>query len=571
MEQADVESAFASPPGSVDGHPPTSPPRGVDEGSPAALADPPSPVVVLDAKHVVADGDTLGLIGEMYQTPVRVIQRLNDLHPDSIIYPGETLRVPTQLRAETHVVVPGETLVVIAKRFDAPVDHVKALNGLSGDAVIHPGKKLRVLRGANAAIAHRERERRDENEHRTEMDERVVDHAGEDAVAAMPTASIPTPTPGLERDAEHEREHERRDEREETFVVRHRRRPLSAVASIPARVLNATVDATLRVASELTRPLGWRPIRLPSSAANSAARAVSRSARETPARRVSARPGESLASLAARHGLRIRELQRANGITSDALDVGQALRVRRLSAPERAPRLRRRTRRHLFQRDALTDATTNADGAWRRWRWRYEPRGGDAREFFSRRVGVGRSDALNGDAWTDFHTDRADARNAAMRSVSFDEKDEKALAWEDRRPRRGGERRWHPRFAAPLRARHDAFVTSGFGWRWGRLHAGVDLAANEGTPVRASARGVVVERVFDAGGYGWLLRVAHGEGWETRYAHCRAVDDLGVGARVRRGQKVAEVGNTGRSFGPHLHFEVRRNGVPVDPLTCTDA
>ena len=280
MEQADVESAFASPPGSVDGHPPTSPPRGVDEGSPAALADPPSPVVVLDAKHVVADGDTLGLIGEMYQTPVRVIQRLNDLHPDSIIYPGETLRVPTQLRAETHVVVPGETLVVIAKRFDAPVDHVKALNGLSGDAVIHPGKKLRVLRGANAAIAHRERERRDENEHRTEMDERVVDHAGEDAVAAMPTASIPTPTPGLERDAEHR--DERRDEREETFVVRHRRRPLSAVASIPARVLNATVDATLRVASELTRPLGWRPIRLPSSAANSAARAVSRSARATP-------------------------------------------------------------------------------------------------------------------------------------------------------------------------------------------------------------------------------------------------------------------------------------------------
>ena len=230
MEQADVESAFASPPGSVDGHPPTSPPRGVDEGSPAALADPPSPVVVLDAKHVVADGDTLGLIGEMYQTPVRVIQRLNDLHPDSIIYPGETLRVPTQLQSTTHVVVPGETLVSIARRFDAPVDHVKALNGLSGDAVIHPGKKLRVLRGANAAIAHRERERRDENEHRTEMDERVVDHAGEDAVAAMPTASIPTPTPGLERDAEHR--DERRDEREETFVVRHRRRPLLSLIHI---------------------------------------------------------------------------------------------------------------------------------------------------------------------------------------------------------------------------------------------------------------------------------------------------------------------------------------------------
>lgn len=81
-QQADVESAFASPPGSLDAHPPTSPPRDDNGGPPAAFAEPPSSAVVLDAKHVVADGDTLGLIGEMYQTPVRVIQRLNDLHPD---------------------------------------------------------------------------------------------------------------------------------------------------------------------------------------------------------------------------------------------------------------------------------------------------------------------------------------------------------------------------------------------------------------------------------------------------------------------------------------------------------
>ena len=98
-QQADVESAFASPPGSLDAHPPTSPPRDDNGGPPGAFAEPPSSAVVLDAKHVVADGDTLGLIGEMYQTPVRVIQRLNDLHPDSIIYPGETLRVPTQLQS----------------------------------------------------------------------------------------------------------------------------------------------------------------------------------------------------------------------------------------------------------------------------------------------------------------------------------------------------------------------------------------------------------------------------------------------------------------------------------------
>ena len=331
------------------------------------------------------------------------------------------------------------------------------------------------------------------------------------------------------------------------------------MALFPARLLNATVDATLFIASELTSSLGWRLIRLPSGAETN----QPRSRRDKKPSRVSARPGESLASVAARHGLRIRELQRANGITSDALDVGQSLCVTRLSFSERAPRLRRRTRRHLFERDAENDATRDVDRAWRRWRWRYEPRGEEAREFFSRRAGVGRSDSNV--------TERSDKVNEAIRASSSGERPRVSMTWEDRRPRRSSTK-WHPKFAAPVKKTHDAFITSGFGWRWGRLHAGVDLAANEGTPILVSAGGTVAERVFDAGGYGWLLRVAHGDGWETRYAHCREIDKrLVVGKKVRRGQKVAEVGNTGRSFGPHLHFEVRRNGTPVDPLTCSDA
>ena len=547
-QQADVESAFASPPGSLDAHPPTSPPRVDNGGPPPTFAEPPSSAVVLDAKHVVADGDTLGLIGEMYQTPVRVIQRLNDLHPDSIIYPGETLRVPTQLQSTTHVVVPGETVVSIARRFDAPVDHVKALNGLAGDDVIHPGRELRVLRGTNAIIARREREQASE-----ELSE-------SDATAMMPTAS--TRPPREERDDERDAERDAELDAAPTRVPSRGSRGsrgLSAVALFPARLLNATVDATLFIASELTSSLGWRLIRLPSGAETN----QPRSRRDKKPSRVSARPGESLASVAARHGLRIRELQRANGITSDALDVGQSLCVTRLSFSERAPRLRRRTRRHLFERDAENDATRDVDRAWRRWRWRYEPRGEEAREFFSRRAGVGRSDSNV--------TERSDKVNEAIRASSSGERPRVSMTWEDRRPRRSSTK-WHPKFAAPVKKTHDAFITSGFGWRWGRLHAGVDLAANEGTPILVSAGGTVAERVFDAGGYGWLLRVAHGDGWETRYAHCREIDKrLVVGKKVRRGQKVAEVGNTGRSFGPHLHFEVRRNGTPVDPLTCSDA
>jgi murein DD-endopeptidase MepM/ murein hydrolase activator NlpD len=114
-------------------------------------------------------------------------------------------------------------------------------------------------------------------------------------------------------------------------------------------------------------------------------------------------------------------------------------------------------------------------------------------------------------------------------------------------------------------------VTSGFGSRIDPIdgtrkeHDGVDLGAPEGTSVQASAAGRVVF-AGPRGGYGNLVIVDHGDGTRTRYAHCRSVG-VAVGDAVTAGQPIAEVGNTGRSTGPHLHFEVRRDDVPVDPGT----
>lgn len=95
-------------------------------------------------------------------------------------------------------------------------------------------------------------------------------------------------------------------------------------------------------------------------------------------------------------------------------------------------------------------------------------------------------------------------------------------------------------------------------------HSGVDFAAPAGTPVRAAAAGTVTF-AGQRGGYGNLVVVRHGDGTETWYAHQR---DLGVraGERVEVGAVLGTVGSTGRSTGPHLHLEVRRDGVPVDPL-----
>ena len=107
--------------------------------------------------------------------------------------------------------------------------------------------------------------------------------------------------------------------------------------------------------------------------------------------------------------------------------------------------------------------------------------------------------------------------------------------------------------------------TSGFGPRWGRLHAGTDFAGPIGTPIHATADGVITHAGWSSG-YGRLIKIRHDFGIETRYAHLNAMD-VRVGQRVSRGERIGAMGNSGRSTGPHLHYEVRVNGNPVNPMT----
>jgi len=110
----------------------------------------------------------------------------------------------------------------------------------------------------------------------------------------------------------------------------------------------------------------------------------------------------------------------------------------------------------------------------------------------------------------------------------------------------------------------DGVVVSGFGMRWGRMHEGIDIAASSGTPIRAAASGTVIHAGW-LGGYGNLVVIDHGNGLATAYAHASSIL-VGVGQQVAQGETVSLVGSTGHSSGPHLHFEVRINGVAVDPL-----
>ena len=107
-------------------------------------------------------------------------------------------------------------------------------------------------------------------------------------------------------------------------------------------------------------------------------------------------------------------------------------------------------------------------------------------------------------------------------------------------------------------------LTSGFGWRWGRMHEGIDIGVPSGTPIHAAASGTVIYCGW-MGGYGNLTVIDHGGGLATAYGHQSSIA-AGCGAHVSQGRVIGYVGCTGHCFGDHLHFEVRINGSPVDPL-----
>ena len=111
---------------------------------------------------------------------------------------------------------------------------------------------------------------------------------------------------------------------------------------------------------------------------------------------------------------------------------------------------------------------------------------------------------------------------------------------------------------------NDYVFTSPFGVRFGKLHAGIDLAAPEGMPYKAVHAGTVTQAGY-YGGYGYSITVKQADNTEVIYAHSRRLL-VKVGQKVVAGQVIGEVGNTGYSYGTHLHLEIHVNGMPIDPI-----
>jgi murein DD-endopeptidase MepM/ murein hydrolase activator NlpD len=111
----------------------------------------------------------------------------------------------------------------------------------------------------------------------------------------------------------------------------------------------------------------------------------------------------------------------------------------------------------------------------------------------------------------------------------------------------------------------DYTYSSAYGLRWGRAHNGIDLAAPQGTPIYAMHAGTVVQSGW-LGGYGYAVIIDHGDGVTTLYGHTSQLL-VSVGEEVSAGERIALIGNTGYSFGPHLHLEVHVHDVPQEPVS----
>ncbi len=116
-------------------------------------------------------------------------------------------------------------------------------------------------------------------------------------------------------------------------------------------------------------------------------------------------------------------------------------------------------------------------------------------------------------------------------------------------------------FAWPVSGR----VSSYFGMRWGRMHYGIDLPGSEGTPLMASEGGTVTSYTGEHGDYGFVVEIDHGNGFRTRYAH-NSQNLVVSGQHVSKGEVIALMGDTGNSSTAHIHFEIRANGTPYNPI-----
>ena len=222
--------------------------------------------------------------------------------------------------------------------------------------------------------------------------------------------------------------------------------------------------------------------------------------------------------------------------------------------------------RHLDEYDEVLGALQMRDDEIYRSIFGVEPIPTSVRE--AGRGGTNRYEALEGYSHSEEIIEIAEkidkfSSQLYVQSKSFDEIYEIAKTKEDMMK--------HVPAIMPVKRTTIYGISSHFGYRTdpfykvNKMHSGIDFSGPKGSPIYATGDGVVEKTVKSKTGYGNNIIINHGYGYKTRYAHLNSIN-VKKGDKIKRGQKIGTLGNTGKSSGPHLHYEVIKNNVPVNPI-----
>jgi len=262
------------------------------------------------------------------------------------------------------------------------------------------------------------------------------------------------------------------------------------------------------------------------------------------------RPLDTLESVSRHYGVSVADLREINKLDGDVLRIGAVLKLDMPSMAELDEGELRRIPRRTFRRPMLAEWAAQATRRFNQIRQEDAVGGADNLARKAKPKLVSSKQELDMEA-KGIKNDKLQRQLKALARAGGKGRKESLLIPP------GGLNFMNP--VNPL----EGYVSSTYGWRWGYMHKGIDVAANLGTPVLASEAGEVIHADW-YGGYGLTVKVRHEGGFETWYAHNH---DLLVwpGDVIRKGDEIATIGMTGHATGPHLHFEIRREGKPIDP------
>lgn len=511
-------------------------------------------------EYSVQPGESLSNIASLFGSKTEAIKKANKLGGENLIKAGQTLKVPVKSNSMSYTVKKGDSLSRIASRFNVSMENLIAENNLSSHVlradqkikipVANRGESLTMVRNPESA---EERTKKLELV-KTNKIEKLPDNTKLQMIKMdkLQVAAAVAPAKKVEVSFEKadifssektsiamkEPKKQEADESVELKIIQPMRASVAAVPAVKEEKPVASAESTQKpVMSANAKVETLKPVVEVAKADTTADKA---SENETFSYKI--QKGDSLLKLANRFNTTVAQIQQDNDINGDIVKVGQSIKI----TPNKK----------LYRVVKATD-TTKAKSAEAKTIVNHKVQNGESLSLIAKKYNTTVSEIVS-------ENNMSSTVVMAGQTIKVPSKKSKSFKITNVKSRSNSDKySWK----TPVKG----WMSSPYGWRLHPVrkkrlfHAGIDLAAPKGTAIHSVAPGRVIYTGTRTG-YGKLVIISHEKGLSTRYAHCSQIL-VKNGQIVKEGQLIAKVGATGVATGPHLHFEVRKNGKTQNPTS----